>query len=361
MRLKVGVVGSGLIAVVDYYPVFGRESVRDIMEVSGICDVVPGRAEEHCRRFGFGVPYTDYDQMLKKAPIDIVAVLSPIPCHFDQARKALLAGKHVYVQKTMTETTAQALELNRIAHDKGLLLCASPGQMILPSHVDAKRIIDGGALGKICFVRGQGGHMGHENQELLGIDPSWYYKKGGGPMMDVAVYAITSITGLVGPAKRVSAFSGIAIPDRSWKDKKLEVSMDDNTVIMLDFGDSRFAEIHGNYCARRFKGPQIEMFGSKGVMYLGGWCDPQTPIEVYSEEPFHGERAGWYKPVPPLDAPPQPYTIWTVADLLHLVDCVREKKPLKVSSAQAAHVIEIIEKGYESAKAGHVMELTTAF
>lgn len=361
MAVKIGFAGSGYIAVQDYYPVMKRDDVVSRVEVSAICDVVPGRAEEHCRRFGFGTPYTDYDKMLKDADIDVVAILSPIPFHYEQVKKALYAGKHVYVQKTMSMTSAEAVELNKIAREQGLLLCASPGQMIEPSHVQAKKLIDRGALGKICFARGQGGHPGHENQELFGIDPSWYYRKGGGPMMDVAVYPITSLTGLMGPAKRVSAFSGIAVKDRYWNGKKLDVEMDDNTVLILDFGESVYATIQGNFCARKFKTPQLELYGTKGTMLMGGWCDPSNPLEIYTEEPLLGEVAGWYKPQAPLNAKPEPYTIWTAADLLHVADCVRNNTKPLIQGEHAAHVIEIIEKAYESAKTGKVQDLTTSF
>lgn len=361
MKMNVAVVGSGYIAVQDYYPAFQREDIKEKMTVTAICDVVPGRAEEHCRRFGMGTPYTDFDRMLAEAQIDVVAILSPIPYHFDLAKKSLLAGKHTYVQKTMTTTYSEAVKLNEIAREKGVILCSSPGQMIEPSHIQAKKILNEGALGKICFARGQGGHPGHENQELFGIDPSWYYKKGGGPMMDVAVYPITSITGFMGPARRVTAFSGIAQGDRYWNGKKLDVEMDDNTVLLLDFGNGSFASVQGNFCTRKVKTPQIELYGEKGTMLLGGWCDMSRPLEIYTEEQVLGSEAGWYKPEAPLNAAPEPFTIWTVADLLHVVDCAASgKKPL-ISGEHSAHVIEIIEKGYESARTGKAVELSTSF
>lgn len=180
-------------------------------------------------------------------------------------------------------------------------------------------------------------------------------------MMDVAVYPITSITGFMGPAKRVTAFSGIANKDRYWNGKKLDVEMDDNTVLLLDFGDGAYAAIQGNFCTRKVKTPQIELYGTKGTMLLGGWCDMSNPIEVYTEDNVLGNHAGWYKPVAPLDAKPEPYTIWTVADLLHVVDCVATgEKPL-ISGEHCAHVIEIIEKAYESARTGKAIDLTTTF
>ena len=129
---KLAVLGSGFIAYTDYYPAFVREDIRDLVEVTAICDPVPGRAAEHIEKFGFSAKaYTDYDAMLAEAEMDLLIVLSPIPLHYQQVKKALLAGKNVYCQKTFTETAAEATELVALAKDKGLILCAAPGQMVL--------------------------------------------------------------------------------------------------------------------------------------------------------------------------------------------------------------------------------------
>ena len=361
-KLKIGLVGCGYVAKQDYFPVFARPKMREIFEVSALCDNVPGRAESFTKMYGFGKPYVSYEKMLEEADMDLIAIITPIPLHFDQAMKALATGRHVYIQKTMTVRYEEAAEINRFATEKGLSVCASPGQMIIESHQQAKKLIDRGSLGKICFVKGQGPHPGHERQELFGVNPAWYYLEGGGPLMDVAVYPLTSITGILGPAKRVTAFSGISIPDRYWEGKKLDVRMDDNSVMLIDFGENRFATVNGNFVTLRTNTPQVEFFGSKGVLQLGGWCIKDMPIQIYSEEPYLNSRAGWYRPMPPHDLPkPEDTMVWTMADLFHQITCIRDNRKPYISSENAAHVIEIIEKAYVSAKSGKVQELQSTF
>jgi len=361
-HLKIGVLGSGYIAVQDYYPAFQRDDIREFIEITAICDVVPGRAEEHCRRFGLGKPYTVYEKMLAEVDIDLIMILSPIPMHYDQAKMALEAGKHVYVQKTMTVTSEEAIDLCQMAKAKGLTLCAAPGQSVLSSHIEAKRLLNTGKFGKICYARGIGGHPGHENQELFGIDPSWYYKPGGGPMGDVAVYPITSLTFFLGTAKRVTGFSGLAVKDRYWEDKKLDVEMDDNTYLLLEFADNVFASVNGNFCTPQFAlGPQIELYGTKGIINVGGWTRPTVPIEYYTQEPMFGNTNGWYRPAEDISAPPTPANWHTINDIIHIANCILEGKTPAMSGEHAAHVIEIIEKGYLAARTGKVQELTTTF
>ena len=73
------------------------------------------------------------------------------------------------------------------------------------------------------------------NESLSEIDPSWYYKSGGGPLYDMTVYAIDSLVGIFGPVRRVSALSGKRVPVRYWKGKEINVEIDDNTLLLLDF------------------------------------------------------------------------------------------------------------------------------
>src|SRR6188472_3031859 len=103
---RLAVVGCGYVAQSDYFPVLARDEVRRRVDVVGVCDTVPGRANDTARRYAFGKGYTNLDAMLTDSAPDVVAILTPIPLHFDQATRSLRAGAHVYVQKTMTSTLA---------------------------------------------------------------------------------------------------------------------------------------------------------------------------------------------------------------------------------------------------------------
>ena len=359
--LRIGIAGCGFIAQQDYFPVLVRPEIKEKVDVVAVCDLTPGRAESSRETFGFAAAYTDYSEMLRSERLDLVAILTPINAHFAQALEALRAGVNVYVQKTMAASTAEALELNREAEERELIVAPSPGQMVDHWHQEAKRILTQGLIGKVVFARCQGPHPGHEAQDLGGVDPSWYYAPGGGPMMDVAVYPLTSLVGLIGPALRVSAMSGIVVPERSWGGKNIPISMDDNTALLLDFGSSVFATVSGNFVTRRWNTPQVELVGTRGVLNLGGWMLPATPLEYYSENEHDGFQASWTKPVPPLDSPQSQPMSHTVRDLLHVVECVSSGATPAMSGEQAAHVIEIIEKGYVSAREGTVQHLETTF
>jgi predicted dehydrogenase len=187
--------------------------------------------------------------------IDALVLLTPIPSHYQQAVIAIEAGKHVYVQKTMTETVAEATHLIELAVRAKVLLTAAPGMMLNPYLQLAKKVIDDGLLGKVCYIRARGGHSGYEKS----TDPGWRYRRGGGPVMNTGVYALHCVTGLLGGVKRVSAFSGIAVPVRYYQDQPVEVEMDDNTVFNLDFGAVCYGQVDSSYQILRSEGPQIEL------------------------------------------------------------------------------------------------------
>ncbi len=360
-RVRLAVIGCGNVAQEDYFPVLVRDDVQAKLELVAVCDVAVERAREVATRFGARESYGDYEALLGHAEIDAVAILTPIATHYPIAMAAIEAGRHTYVQKTMTTSVADASNLILAAKERGVKLAASPGQMLDWAHRETKRLIDQGTLGKVCMARGHGPHMGHEVQYLHGIDPSWYYRPGGGPVMDVGVYPLHSLTGVLGPAQRVTAFSGIAVPERSWEGRPIEVQIDDNTVLTLDHGDGVFSLVTATYCARRWNAPQFEFYGTRGTAYVAGWTRATPPLEVYTEVKTTGFPCGWYAPTTAMGTPPAPATKPTAADLLHFVDCVASGQEPIPSAEHARHVIEIIEKGYEAARTGQAQTLTTTF
>jgi predicted dehydrogenase len=356
--VRLGIVGCGYVAQHDYFPVLAQPEMAGRVQVAAVCDAAPGRAAALADDYGWPQAYTDYEEMLAKTDLDLVAVLTPIPLHYDQARKALEAGCHVYVQKTMTSTTEEGRELTRLAGRQGRLLAASPGQMIDRYHRQARQLIADDAIGRVCFARGQGPHPGHETQDLGGIDPSWYYRPGGGPLGDVAVYPLTSLTGLIGPARQVTALAATAIPDRSWQGQALEVSVPDSAAMVLEFDAGVLAVVHANFVTQAVDTPQVEIVGSRGVLELGGWTRPSAPVRVY---PGPAGDPGWSSPPLAPELASAPRLIHTIADLLHVVDCVATGRAPLLPADHALHVIEIIEKAQESATSGTAQRLTTTF
>lgn len=175
----------------------------------------------------------------------------------------------------------------------------------------------------------------------------------------MGVYALHLLTGVLGPAKRVTAMSGIGLKQRNVFGKTIEVEMDDNTVMLLDFGDATYALLHSAFCSGEGEPfSRLHVAGSDGALELG-----YGTIEIWSNRIPSGkivetvtERLPYVSGVH--EKIPEPHIY---SDIMHLIDCMLNDKTPLVSGEHARHVIEIIEKAYVAAKTGITQELETIF
>jgi predicted dehydrogenase len=328
-------------------------------------DPVPGRAEATAEKFGAALSFEDYDEMLA-SDIDAVVIASPIGVHYEQAMKAIAAGKHLHLNKTMTTTKSEADEVITAAREAGIVVVASPGNCRTAAWKRARDIIDSGEIGRLYFAETGTAGSGHEFESfragddvLSNVNPAWYYRRpGGGPMYDMCVYALHNITGVLGAAKQVTGFSGIGLPERTFKGEILPVDMDDNTQLLLDFGDNVHCLVFGT---NSFSGPARPFseayFSGSGGAILNGRGGLQVWISGESEPRV--ERHPRNLPfVNEMHRLPESHVY---SDIMHMVDCVLNEKEPVVSAEHARHVIEIIELGYAAAATGQTQTLTTSF
>lgn len=378
--VRMGVVGAGTISLRGIFPHLSQEDVQDRVTLAAVCDPVEGRAEAAAVRFGVEKAFLSCEELLKEGGVDAVVIATPIGLHYEQGKQALDAGKHVYFNKTMTVTTAEATDLIDTANAKGLKMVASPGEMLRPHNRRIKKLLAEGAIGTVCWaVCGAAFVTYHEDeperaaaQGAPPIDPSWYYRKpGGGPLYDMTVYALHAMTGILGPVRRVTAMSGIRLRERQFAGHTVAGDADDNTLILLDFGDSLFAMAYGTAAGAlnrwddfsgRYYGTTGEIIGllmnGEPFDYPGREIARQHPAGALI--PAAGGGNEWILPhVEGVHRDIGEQHVYE--DIMQLVDWVREDKPSIVTAEHARHVIEIIEAAYRAAGTGHTQELATTF
>jgi predicted dehydrogenase len=343
--IRLGVVGCGTVAQRGLLPHLTQPDVQDRVHVAAVCDAVPGRAARIARQFGVPRAFTGYDDLL--AEVDAVTIATPIGLHFEQGRRALAAGKHVHFNKTMATTAAEASGLIELARARDLRIVASPGEMLRPHNRELKRRLEAGEIGTpVWAICGAAFERYHEDEpERAGadaIDPSWYFRKpGGGPLYDMTVYALHALTGVLGAAKRVTALSGVRVPEREFAGRLVPTEADDNTLMLLDFGESLFAFVYGVAAGSVHDGFGATYFGTAGRIGAPGGEDPTGLPHVTGAHLAIEEQH-------------------VFEDVMQLVDWVNEGTPSIVTAEHARHVIEIIEAAYRSAETGRVQELETS-
>jgi predicted dehydrogenase len=366
-RLGIGVVGAGSIGIRAALQHLCLDDVQDRVHLAAVCDPAPGRAAAAAKRYDVASAYETFEELIADPAVDAVTLGSPIGVHYEQGLAAVRAGKHVHFNKTMTVTAAEATEIIDEAAARGVRLTASPGQMLRPLNRRIRKLVREGALGKLCWAAA-GSAFGryHEDEgvrqgddPLSNISPAWYWRKpGGGPMYDMTVYGLHSLTGVLGPAKRVTGMSGVAVAEREFRGEKFACDADDNTFLLADFGDQLFAVIYGAAIGSIVPFGASCIFGTAGQI-IGDRLNGE-PIDYPGRALAEAEGANAL--LPHATGPHRTMDEAHVyEDIMQLVDWVRDGTPSDSTAEHARHVIEIFEAGFCAAETGATQELATTF
>ena len=130
--IGLGIVGCGDLAQNGVLPHLAQPDALAAARVAAICGRSLERAQTLAQRYHIPHVTSEYEKMLGDPAVEAVLVLTPARLHFTQALAAIRAGKHVYVQKPLTETLQEALTLEREVARHGVRLVAAPGQALNP-------------------------------------------------------------------------------------------------------------------------------------------------------------------------------------------------------------------------------------
>jgi predicted dehydrogenase len=367
-RVRIGIVGAGSISIRGILPHLAMKDIQDLVQLTAICDPVEGRAHAAADKFGIPTAFTGYEELIDSGLVDVVTIASPIGVHYEQGKRAIERGIHVHFNKTMTTTVDEADDLISLAAQKKVKLVSSPGEMLRPRHRKIRQLIQDGVLGTLTWaVTGAAFGRYHEEEVsvrhgddvLSNVNPAWYFRRpGGGPLYDMTVYGLHAMTGILGPAKRVTAFSGIRIHEREFRGEMLPVDMDDNTLMVIDFGDAFYAFVYGVSAGGLPNMGRPLIFGTKGT--INGPTLNGEPFDYPGRE--LDEAYGLNGSLPHVVGEHRgKEEAHVYEDIMQLVDWIRDGKPTAATAEHARHVIEIFDAAYRSAQTGQAQNLRTSF
>jgi predicted dehydrogenase len=267
-------------------------------------------------------------------------------------RRALEVGKHVWSEKPIANSLGAGEELLRIARQKRLRLWGAPITVQSPQFGFMARTLAAGSLGRVAAAHA---HYGHEG-------PNWsafFYEKGGGSLPDLGVYNLTSLTGLLGPARQVTAMVNIVTPHREITGRgKIEVTEEDNAMILMDHGNGVISHVqsgfnyfnpygHDGSGERRYT---ISVVGSGGYMGLVGydWAPQGVDLATHKEPQMRRHVTD-----------PKGY-VWQQGAAL-AAECLATGRELLATPEHALHVLEIITAARESQATGRRIALRSSF
>lgn len=341
--VTIGIIGCGSVAQNAYLPLIVNLMSRGEVKTIVACDVVEERLVSVQEKFPVSRVTTDPDEIINDASIDIVVILTSMPLHGSLAIRALEAGKSVLVEKPMATTLEEGARLLEVARNSdGYLVCA-PHVLLSPDYQEMHRRITSGAVGKPLLARARYGWDGPDWSK-------WFYAPGGGPLFDLGVYNVTSLTGLLGPAQRVTCMSSLTRPERVVEGELIKVQTDDTFQIVIEHVGGVLSTVTTAFGMQKYRGAAVEVYGLEGTIQMLGDDWAPTGLEYWSNE------VGAWQIIDGSSL----YWPWTDG-LSHLVDCVRNGKEPYTRPEQAYHVLEIMLAAMKAAETGQTQDIVSRF
>jgi predicted dehydrogenase len=341
--IRIGVLGLGSVFYGPYMAMIERLAAEGRARVTAVYDVDEDKRRAAGLRLGLDPGLTAPEAVIESDDVDLVLVLTSMNDHGPLARAGLAAGKHVLVEKPMATSLQQAAALVQLAADSpGHLVCA-PHILLSPTFRRVLGHVEDGDVGRLLLARARYGWSGPDWGR-------WFYERGGGALFDLGVYNVTALCGLFGPARRVTAMAGVAIPERVVEGEAMRVQAEDNAHVLIDFGEARFASVTTGFTMQRYRSPAIELYGSDGVLQLLGddWAPEGYELwrnSTGSWELFPESDPGWQ---------------WTEG-LRHLVGCIEDGREPVTRPQHAYHALEIMLAAKAAAADGRAREITSDF
>jgi predicted dehydrogenase len=292
---------------------------------------------------------TDYLEVVA-SDVDAVVNLTPIGSHYEITLASLEAGRHVYTEKPAALDSGHAETLREVAAARGLVLVCAPSIMLFPQIVRVRQILASGELGVIRAARAQA---------LAGVppwpgyhsDPSPFFAAGAGPLVDMGVYPLHVLTGLLGPVSTVAALAlrcreSFTVTEGPFERKVVAVEGEDEWQLVVTVGDC-LASVEANFSTSGSAAADCELRGDRGAVAFSLF-DVSAPISLL--------RAGedtWIQI--PVDHERKAGGPDHILGVQHLVKCVRERTAPIPNADHAIHVLAVIEAAREAARTGRTV------
>ncbi|WP_243074446.1 Gfo/Idh/MocA family protein [Microbacterium sp. SS28] len=343
---RIGVVGLGVISGV-YLETLSQ--APDAV-ITAVADLDHARAEAVAATLPSARALT-VAELIAADDVDIVLNLTIPAAHAEIALAAIAAGKAVYGEKPLAASFADAEEIIRQAEAAGLRVGTAPDTVLGTGIQTARALVDAGEIGRplaaTAVMAGAGHEWWHPN-------PDFYYKPGGGPLLDMGPYYVTALVQLLGPVEWVVGAGSALRSERTIATgpragEVVSVEVDSHVTGILAHASGALSTITTTFDAVATKAPNIEVHGEKASLIVP---DPNH---------FDGEVLVRALGASDWAAVPSRAGIAGAARGTGLLDLLRTPEGVepRASGAMGLHVLEIMTGLLESARLGSRVTMTT--
>ncbi len=338
--MKVGLIGCGNISSV-YLRVAQRFPE---IEMIAVADAIAERAQARAQEFGITKVYT-VDQMLDDPEIEVILNLTVPQAHAPLNKRALESGKHVYCEKPFGVNREEAREVLASAQAKGLRIGCAPDTFLGGGHQTCRKLIDEGAVGEPVGATAFMLSPGHESWHP---DPEFFYKPGGGPMLDMGPYYLTALVNLLGPIQRVAGISRITRPTRTItsepkRGQVITVETPTHITGSAQFANGAIATLVMSFDVVAHRLPWIEVYGTEGTLAV------PDPNGFGGKVLLRRRGESEWQEIPHTHPYAEQYRSLGLADM---IQAIAEGRPHRVSGQLAYHLLDAMLAFNESSDQG---------
>ncbi|MBI1396389.1 MAG: gfo/Idh/MocA family oxidoreductase [Betaproteobacteria bacterium] len=325
-----------------------------------------GRLQRTAQRFGIERWSTDLDACLENGEDTVFFDCAATGVRHANVKRALEAGKHVFCDKPLGTTYAEASALAQLAERLDRRNGVVMANLWLPGLRKLRALVDSGFFGRVLSIRGEHGYWIFDGHARPAQRPAWNYRRedGGGIVLDMMCHWHYMLESLFGRLARVTCAARTFVPDRlDEKATPYDATAEDAAFVLCELESGAMAQVCLSWCVRVYRDDLMVMQvdGTHGSAVVGVFdCytqhRDQTPVLLWNAEdrPDVDHRAAWL-PVPDAGTTGNAFRTQWALFLRHVL----EDAPFPWDFAMAARGLEVVERCY-SASGAHSWETLSA-
>ncbi|MFV0435356.1 MAG: Gfo/Idh/MocA family protein [Leucobacter sp.] len=379
--IRVAVVGAGFAGqahAFGYRNAAMADNLNDVrVELDTIVDPNTALAEQIAARYGFARTAASVDEILDDPSIDAVSVALPNFVYRDVLARILQSGKHVFAEKPLGTSAAEAEELADIAAASGKVAAVGFSYRHIPAMAAARRAVVEGRIGKPYFARGH--YFADYSLDPRGAR-TWRFvqeQSGGGAVIDLGSHLIDALAHALGPVAEVTSATlntqiterplptgGIGHTATVSETETGPVTNDDTALLNVRFESGAVASLQiSRIAAGKPNELGIEIFGSGGhVSFDSSRFDEYSIYELEASSPgddgprrvIAGPAFPYYNEVSPMRArgTGTGYGEAFIAEIQEFVAAVALGEPIDTTFAATVHPMRVVQAALDSASTG---------
>ncbi|WP_406415785.1 Gfo/Idh/MocA family oxidoreductase [Streptomyces sp. NBC_00873] len=335
--LKIGIVGAGKISGA-YLATLDRLSS---VQFTAVTDLDRDRAQTLAQEGAAGGAGNEgkiavvgsLAELVARDDVDAVLNLTIPAAHAEVALAALGAGKHVYGEKPLAANRKETEAVLAAAREAGLRVACAPDTVLGTGTQTARKAVDDGLIGRPVAATAFMTCAGHESWHP---DPEFYYRPGGGPLLDMGPYYLSALVHLLGPVVKVTGASSRRRAERTIGSgprtgQNFSVEVDTHVTGVLEHADGTLSTLVMSFDVKAARLPRIEVHGTEASLSVPDPNGFDGPVDI-------NRGPGWE--TLPVSAGYRDGGRGT--GLADLAEALAEGRPHRASAELAAHVLDIM-------------------